>query len=129
MVTNHAQITDSFAGIKAATTKKRTEAFLAGVVVEYKTIFNDELAALGCDFNLVLSASGDQGSTVKEYYLEFSEEHRPTQVLSEGEQNVCSLADFLTEIQLDANNCGCDGRVSSRERQCSRGHRNVRDPG
>lgn len=105
----------SFAGIKAAMTRKRTEAFLAGFAEDYKTLFNSELSALGCDFNLVLLASGDQGSTVKQYRLEFSEDYTPTQVLSEGEQNACSLADFLTEVQLDVNNCGIvlDDPVSS----------------
>lgn len=105
----------SFAGIKAATTKKRTETFLVGVGTEYKALFNRELATLGCDFNLVLHTSGEQGRTVKEYRLEFAEDYSPTQVLSEGEQNACSLADFLAEVQIDTANCGIvlDDPVSS----------------
>jgi energy-coupling factor transporter ATP-binding protein EcfA2 len=95
-----------FAGIKMATTKKRTESFLAGVAQNYKGVFNQELAKLDCDFNLVMHTSGDQGSTVKEYRLDFAEDYNPSQILSEGEQNACSLADFLTEVQLDKNNCG-----------------------
>lgn len=50
--------------------------------------------------------SGEQGSTVKEYRLDFAADYSPSQILSEGEQNVCAIADFLTEIQLDAANCG-----------------------
>jgi len=113
----------NFAGIKAATTKKRTEAFLAGFAQEYKANFNAELTGLGCEFDLVLWASGEQGNTVKEYRLEFSEDHPPTHVMSEGEQKACSLADFLTEVQLDANNCGIvlDDPVSSLDHERKEG--------
>ncbi|ANV99341.1 AAA family ATPase [Bradyrhizobium icense] len=95
-----------FAGIKMATTKKRTESFLVGVARNYKGIFNQELGRLDCNFNLVMRTSGEQGNTVKEFRLDFAEEYNPSEILSEGEQNACSLADFLTEIQLDKNNCG-----------------------
>ena len=96
----------SFAGMKMATTKKRTESFLVGVAQDYKGVFNQELAKLGCDFNLIMHTSGEQGTTVKEYRLDFAEDYNPSQILSEGEQNACSIADFLTEVQLDKNNCG-----------------------
>jgi len=96
----------SFAGIKGALTKKRTEAFQSGVLSNYFGIFSQELQALGCAFDLTLSISGDQGNTVREYKFEFAEAYNPSQILSEGEQNACSLADFLTEIQIDKNNCG-----------------------
>ena len=96
----------NFAGIKMATTRKRTESFLVGVASNYKGLFNQELASLGCDFNLVMNTSGEQGNTVKEYRLDFAEDYNPSQILSEGEQNACSLADFLTEVQLDKHNCG-----------------------
>lgn len=96
----------SFAGIKMATTKKRTEAFLVGVAQNYKGVFNQELAKLGCDFNLIMNTSGEQGTTVKEYRLDFAEDYNPSQILSEGEQNACSIADFLTEVEIDKNNCG-----------------------
>lgn len=96
----------SFSGIKMAVTKKRTESFLVGVAQNYKGLFNQELARLDCEFNLVMNTSGEQGNTVKEYRLDFAEDYNPSQILSEGEQNACSLADFLTEAQLDNNNCG-----------------------
>ncbi|MDP3696474.1 MAG: AAA family ATPase [Candidatus Taylorbacteria bacterium] len=96
----------SFSGMKMATTKKRTEFFLVGVAQNYKGVFNQELAKLGCDFNLIMHTSGEQGTTVKEYRLDFAEDYNPSQILSEGEQNACSIADFLTEVQLDKNNCG-----------------------
>lgn len=96
----------SFSGMKMATTKKRTESFLIGVAQDYKGVFNQELAKLGCDFNLIMNTNGEQGTTVKEYRLDFAEDYNPSQILSEGEQNACSIADFLTEVQLDKNNCG-----------------------
>lgn len=96
----------SFAGIKGALTKKRTEAFQSGVLSNYFEIFNQELQNFGCKFDLTLSISGDQGNTVREYKFEFAEDYNPSQILSEGEQNACSLADFLTEVQIDKNNCG-----------------------
>lgn len=96
----------SFPGIKMAVTKKRTESVLVGVAQNYKGLFNQELARLGCAFDLVMLTSGDQGNTVREYRLDFAEDYSPSQILSEGEQNACSLADFLTEVQLDQNNCG-----------------------
>jgi hypothetical protein len=96
----------SFSGIKMATTKKRTESFLVGVAQDYKGVFNQELAKLTCDFNLIMLTSGEQGTTVKEYRLDFAEDYNPSQILSEGEQNACSIADFLTEVQFDKNNCG-----------------------
>lgn len=96
----------SFSGMKMATTKKRTESFLVRVAQDYKGVFNQELAKLGCDFNLIMNTSGEQGTTVKEYRLDFAEDYNPSQILSEGEQNACSIADFLTEVQLDKNNCG-----------------------
>lgn len=96
----------NFSGIKMATTKKRTESFLVGVAQNYKGLFNQELARLDCEFNLMMITTGEQGSTVKEYRVDFAEDYSPSQILSEGEQNACSLADFLTEAQLDKNNCG-----------------------
>lgn len=104
-----------FPGIKQASTKKRTELFNVGVAINYKDLFNEELRKLGCEFDLVMYTSGSQGNTVKEYKLDFAEDYSPSQILSEGEQNVCALADFLTEAQLDKHNCGIvfDDPVSS----------------
>lgn len=96
----------NFPGIKTATTRKRTESFLVGVLQNYKGKFNQELMNLDCDYNLIMTTSGEQGTTVKEYCLDFAEDYSPSQILSEGEQNACSIADFLTEAQLDKNNNG-----------------------
>jgi hypothetical protein len=104
-----------FPSIKMGITKKRTDFFQAGVAKNYKGVFNQELAALGCEFNLVMNTSGEHGNTVKEYRLDFARDYNPSQILSEGEQNACSIADFLTEAQLDEKNCGVifDDPVSS----------------
>lgn len=96
----------NFPAIKMATTKKRKEMFLVAVGENYKQAFNDNLAELGSENNLVMITSGDQGNTVKEYRLEYADDFNPSQILSEGEQNVCALADFLTEVSLDNSNCG-----------------------
>ncbi len=98
--------TVNFAGIKMAVTKKRTEFFNIGVALNYKKAFNEELNTLGCEFDLIMHTTGEQGNTVKEYRLNFAEDCSPSQILSEGEQNACSIADFLTETKLDKNNCG-----------------------
>jgi hypothetical protein len=96
----------NLASVKMLTTKKRTETFLATVAKNYKGLFNQELAKLGCEFNLMMNTSGEQGDTKKEYRLDFAKTYSPSRILSEGEQNACSLADFVTEAQLDEKNCG-----------------------
>lgn len=109
----------NFATVKMMTTRKRTETFLDRVAERYEEVFNEELAKLGCEFSLVMHTSGEQGNTVKEFQLDFAEGYSPSQILSEGEQNVCSLADFLTEADLDPHNCGLifDDPVTSLDHQ------------
>gem|GEM_PF-1504469 len=96
----------SFAGIKQVLTRKKTEYFKIDLLTKYKKIINEELEKLGCKYNLVIGVSGELGDTKKELRLKFAEDYEPSHILSEGEQNICSLADFLTEIQLDESNCG-----------------------
>jgi hypothetical protein len=96
----------NFAGIKMAITKKRTEFVKVGIAMNYIGVFKEELKKIGSEYDLVMHVSGELGNTVKEFRLTFAEDYEPSQILSEGERNVCSLADFLTEINLDNNNCG-----------------------
>ena len=123
----------NFAGIKMAITKKRTEFVKVGIAWNYITTFKEELKKLGSEFDLVMHTSGDLGNTVKEFRLAFAENYEPSQILSEGEQNVCSLADFLTEVNLDSNNCGIilDDPVTSldHERRDKIAHRLVIEAG
>lgn len=96
----------NLAGTKSAITKKRTELFLAGVAQDYKNVFNVELAALDCNFDLEIWTSGELGNTVKEYRFTFSDDYSLSQILSDGEQNACALADFLAEAKTNPLNCG-----------------------
>lgn len=100
---------------KAAYTGARTEFFNQIVTENYTKIFNEECERLNSNFGLIIESHGEHGDTVIGLKLRFAEETKPTEVLSEGEQKVCALADFLTEIQLDKANCGIifDDPVSS----------------
>ena len=105
----------NFSNVRKNNTIKRKELFLIHVGSSYVQVYNKVLKSLGFDFNLTLHTRGEQGNTVKEYRLDFAKDHKLSQILSEGEQNVCSLADFLTEVQLNNKNYGIifDDPVSS----------------
>ena len=102
----HKAHTCNFSSIKATTTRKRTEFFNEHAAQQYKGVFNEELRKLNCDFGLEIVTNGSGGNTVKNFRLDFATDYNPSQILSEGEQNACSLADFLTEVQLEPDNCG-----------------------
>lgn len=91
---------------KTAYTGKRTTFFNQIVTEEYTKIFNEECKNLDSEVGLEIESHGERGDTVIGLRLGFAKEIKPTEVLSEGEQNVCALADFLSEVQLDKNNCG-----------------------
>lgn len=91
---------------KTAYTGKRTTFFNQIVTEEYTKIFNKECKNLNSEVGLEIESHGERGDTVIGLRLGFAKEIKPTEVLSEGEQNVCALADFLSEVQLDKNNCG-----------------------
>lgn len=91
---------------KTAYTGKRTLFFNQIVTEEYTKIFNEECKNLDSEVGLEIESHGERGDTVIGLKLGFAKDIKPTEVLSEGEQNVCALADFLSEVQLDKNNCG-----------------------
>lgn len=91
---------------KTAYTGKRTIFFNQIVTEEYTKIFNVECKRLNSEVGLEIESHGERGDTVIGLKLGFAKDTKPTEVLSEGEQNVCALADFLSEVQLDKNNCG-----------------------
>lgn len=91
---------------KTAYTGKRTKFFNQIVTEEYTKIFNEECKNLNSEVGLEIETHGERGDTVIGLKLGFAKDTKPTEVLSEGEQNVCALADFLSEVQLDKNNCG-----------------------
>lgn len=87
-------------------TTKQRELFDQIVTEEYKRKFAEECEALHCNFGVSITTRGASGSTVKELRLDISSDYKIGKILSEGEQRVCALADFLTEVSLDKRNCG-----------------------
>jgi hypothetical protein len=87
-------------------TRKKSELMGELVISQYVDIFNAETERLDCDFGLKVESHGSHSATIKELKLEFARGHSPSDILSEGEQTVSALADFLTEAKLDKNNSG-----------------------
>ncbi len=87
-------------------TTKQRELFDQIVTEEYRRKFAEECEVLDCNFGISVTTRGTSGSTVKELRLNISADHKMGKILSEGEQRVCALADFLTEISLDKRNSG-----------------------
>lgn len=88
------------------TTRKKTEIMGELVISQYVDIFNKETEQLDCKFGLKVESRGRDATTIKGLKLEFARGHNPSDILSEGEQTVSALADFLTEARLDKNNSG-----------------------
>ncbi len=96
-------------------TRKKNDIMGELVISQYVDIFNTETQRLDCNFGLKVESHGRDSATIKELKLEFARGHNPSEILSEGEQTVSALADFLTEARLDKNNSGIifDDPVSS----------------
>nr|WP_246820424.1 AAA family ATPase [Bradyrhizobium iriomotense] len=62
-----------------------------------------ECEALSCSFSIEFRTQGRKGQTVRSLLIQ---NRSPDQILSEGEQRAVALADFLTEVQLNADNVG-----------------------
>lgn len=92
--------------VRGNTTRKKTELMEELVISQYVDLFNKETKRLDCDFGLKVEPHGRSSTTVKELKLEFARGHSPSEILSDGEQRVSALADFLTEARLDKNNSG-----------------------
>lgn len=92
--------------VRGNTTRKKTEIMGELVISQYVDIFNKETEELDCNFGLKVESHGREATTVKGLKLEFARGYNPSDILSEGEQTVSALADFLTESKLDKNNSG-----------------------
>lgn len=92
--------------VRGNTTRKKTEIMGELVISQYVDFFNTETEELDCNFGLKVESHGRDATTVKELKLEFARGYNPSDILSEGEQTVSALADFLTESKLDKNNSG-----------------------
>lgn len=92
--------------VRGNVTRKKSDLMGELVISQYVDIFNTETERLDCNFGLRVESHGSHSATIKELKLEFARGHNPSDILSEGEQTVSALADFLTEAKLDKNNSG-----------------------
>lgn len=96
----------NLSSVRGNITRKKTEIMSELVISEYVNIFNEETQKLDCNFGLKVGSRGCDAKTVKELKLDFAQGHNPSDILSEGEQTVSALADFLTEARINKNNSG-----------------------
>lgn len=77
--------------------------FAQHITDKYSTTFNEECKKLNAPSVVDIS---QQNSKAKSFRKLLVAKQTASQVLSEGEQRAISLADFLTEVQLNPNNRG-----------------------
>ena len=73
-------------------------------------MFESECAKLSCNVPVEFLTHGERGQTVRQ--LKIKKLHSPEKILSEGEQRVVAIADFLTEVALNPANTGIITRRS-----------------
>ena len=93
-------------------TKKQKELFEKYVTDDYLETFKTECNKLKANFDIEIVSRGKSGQTLKKLQIKNT---LPGKILSEGEQRAVSIANFLTEVNMDANNRGIvlDDPVSS----------------
>lgn len=69
----------------------------------YINAFNDECKYLNCEIGIDIKHTGSDGTSYRQLFLKGKE---PSKILSEGEQKIISLADFLAEMNHSEINCG-----------------------
>jgi energy-coupling factor transporter ATP-binding protein EcfA2 len=69
----------------------------------YAELFETECRGLDAEFGIEIRHIGSSGSSFRELRMK---DYAPSAILSEGEQTVISLADFLSEIALSGINRG-----------------------
>lgn len=84
-------------------TNKQKELFGKYVTDDYLKTFEQECQRLNADFNINIVSRGSSGQTLKKLQIKGN---IPGKVLSEGEQRAISIANFLTEVSMDARNIG-----------------------
>lgn len=85
-------------------TNKESELSGELIAQDYVEQFSKELEKLKCPEIVVPQMKGRKGRTVRT--LEIPAEHRPAEVLSEGEKKAVAVADFLTEVGLNPDSAG-----------------------
>ena len=79
---------------------------------DYLKTFKSECNKLNANFDIEIVSRGRSGQTLKKLQIKGNV---PGKILSEGEQRAISIANFLTEVQMDKENKGIvlDDPVSS----------------
>ena len=87
------------------------------IETNYRNLFAGECAKLCCNVPVEFLTHGDRGQTIRQ--LKIKKFHSPEKILSEGEQRVVAIADFLTEVALNPANTGIilDDPVTSLDHQ------------
>ncbi len=80
-------------------TERQKVVFERLIVGKYKDRLKDECAKLNCSMPFEFKARGSAGKTLRG--LKAKGGHRADDIFSEGEQRALSLADFLTEVNLN----------------------------
>ncbi|MGL6006341.1 AAA family ATPase [Aeromonas sobria] len=70
---------------------------------EYITLFNVECEKLNGDFGIDIDHTGSAGKSYRQLKIKGK---KPSSILSEGEQKVIAMADFITEMSLSEINRG-----------------------
>lgn len=93
-------------------TRKHSELYKKIVDDKYNESFRDECNLLDADFGVCIRQTGAKGQSYRQLTIKGVV---PDKILSEGEQKVTSIADFITENSLNPNNYGMvfDDPVSS----------------
>ena len=101
-----------YLGTRRITEKEKT-LFAQMIGADYRERLVNECMELDCEVPIELRTIGRSGETHRS--LELRGGHKPKDVLSEGEQTVLALADFLTEVRLNPDTGGIvlDDPVSS----------------
>jgi len=107
---NWASVASKNIGTTAHITKKHDALFEKVVTEEYIKEFNRILGELGPPFNVRIDTISRKGATYKQIVLDKCaaavQDATPDKILSEGEKRAVSLADFLTEVEIDPG-CSC----------------------
>jgi hypothetical protein len=98
-----------------AITDKEKDFFSKVVGDGYRTRFAEECTGLECNVPVQMQTMGRDGRTVRTMSMKGG--HKTTSILSEGEQRAIALADFLTEIAVNAAIAGLilDDPVNSQD--------------
>lgn len=86
-----------------AITNKQKELFEKYVTEDYLKTFKNECNKLNANFDVEIVSRGRSGQTLKKLQIKG---YAPGKILSEGEQRAISIANFLTEVQMDRRNVG-----------------------